>query len=105
MNRMHAMRAQLTRHVQRRWTRFWRWYRTASRRTKIAAGISALIGIFVMSSLAVAVFNAAAHPSGTSSQAGGIPAATSGGPRGTPRPTAPGHRHGHGHHKPNPRSR
>ncbi len=102
MGRVPGMRARLTRQAQLRWTQFWRWFRTSSRRTQVAVAVSTLIGVVVISSLAVAAFHIGARHSGTSSQAGTVPAATSGSaPHSTPRPTAttPRHGRGHGHHK------
>jgi hypothetical protein len=110
MNHVHAILAQVTRQAQLRLTRFWRWYRAANRRTKVAVGISTLIGVVVLSSLGVAVFRAGAHASGTSSTSGqlaAMPTATHSGahghgeslqPTATARATIHGHGRGHGHH-------
>jgi hypothetical protein len=110
MNRVRANFAKLTRQTQARWAGFWRWYRAAGHRTQIALGIGTLMGVFVLSSLAVAAFRAGAHPSGTAHTASAPSSVTHAltatpTPRSThihsvpPRPTADPIKHGHGHHK------
>lgn len=111
MHQIGALVATLTGYMQARWTRFWRWYRHAGRRTQLAVGISTAVGVLALSSLAVATFHPGARTSGVPgapahvAQAAPATHVSTPGPTHHPKSTGKSHaHHGRGRHI-SPRSR